>query len=129
MAAALQESPETLDARFRVWVLAETLPATGRAEGGAWLGVSRWTGDAAAGLEVLRMDRAIPRADGQLRPGDVLLEVDGALVAGEAELERLLARRRPGDVARLRVRRHGEMMDLPVRLHAWRSTPEPRRGR
>ncbi len=129
LAAVLEETPEALDTRFRAWLLAETLPATGRTEGGAWLGVSRWTGDAAAGLEVLRMDRAIPRDDGELRPGDVLLEVDGGLVAGEAELERLLARRRPGDVARVLVRRRGEVMDLQVRLHAWRSAPEPRRGR
>ncbi|MHC4810845.1 MAG: PDZ domain-containing protein [Planctomycetota bacterium] len=127
MAASLDEPIAALDDRFRRWLLAETLPATGRVEGGAWLGVTRWNDAGAAGLEVRRMDRAIPRTDGQLRPGDLVVEIDGAIVAGEAELERLLARRRPGEAVRLLIRRRGELTPETVRLHAWRSAPEPRR--
>lgn len=56
------------------------------------------------GASVVDVDEGLARGAG-LRPGDVILEVDGKRVSDAAGLHRLLAHTRPGRPAVLRVRR------------------------
>lgn len=53
-----------------------------------------------------------------LRPGDVVLSIDGRPVTEPAELIVDIRAREPGDVVTLSVRRGGETVDVPVTLEA-----------
>ncbi len=53
---------------------------------------------------------------GGVRPGDVILSVDGTEISGSPKLQELIARRRPGDVVRLKVNRKGSEKELSVTL-------------
>ena len=60
-------------------------------------------------------------AEGKLRPGDVVVAVDGAQVRGAADLTEQMAKKRPGDDVLLRVRRDGKTSDVTVT-----TVPNPR---
>lgn len=59
-----------------------------------------------------------PDAEG-LRAGDVVVTVNGGRVDGYADLQRLIARCRPGSRAKLRVRRKDKVLDLVVEVERW----------
>lgn len=54
-------------------------------------------------------------AAGKLRPGDVIVAVDGRSVKSTAELRNVMLRRQPGDEVRLTVRRDGKSSDVTVK--------------
>jgi Lon-like protease len=60
-------------------------------------------------------------AEGKLSPGDVVVAVDGTPVRGAAGLTEQMAKKRPGDDVRLRVRRDGKTSDVTVT-----TVPNPR---
>lgn len=66
------------------------------------------------GAFVREVDADAPAA-GVLRPGDVIVEVDGRPVAEPADLLEALGSRRPGDVVKVAVQRHGDVKELEVR--------------
>lgn len=55
-------------------------------------------------------------ADGALRPGDVVVAVDGEEITGAGELMRRVAATRPGDRLSLRALRDGRPLDAAVRV-------------
>jgi len=82
---------------------------------GAWLGV--WSANAVdGGAQILAVVRDGPAAQAGLRGGDVVVELAGRPVAGEADLGRALRELAPGDKARIGVLRDGERLELEARL-------------
>jgi S1-C subfamily serine protease len=73
-------------------------------------------GDATAGLFVREVQG--PAAEAGLLPKDVIIELDGAPVTTMDAFAREIARRRPGDVVKVKVLRGGarEQLELPVTL-------------
>lgn len=82
-----------------------------------WLGVSVQDAPGRAannGVEIAGIDRAGPAARAGLRPGDVVLAVNGDRVDSARGLIRAVAAARPGSAVKLSVRRSGQSFDLPV---------------
>lgn len=59
-----------------------------------------------------------------LRPGDVLVSVDGTPMHNEDELERVVQQKSPGDTVLVVLLRHGEQMSLVLRLAGRAEPPE-----
>ena len=90
----------------------------GRIERG-WLGVSvQDAGGGAsagrAGVAIAGIDRAGPAGRAGIRPGDVVLAVDGNPVGTAQGLIKAVAATPPGNAVRLTVRRNGQTVELPV---------------
>jgi S1-C subfamily serine protease len=67
---------------------------------------------ARAGLRALAAD---PRT-GDVTPGDVIVQVNGAEVKGNADFEQLMNRHKPGERVKLTVEREGKAMEAEVIL-------------
>jgi len=93
-------------------VVAE-LRSKGRVERG-WLGVSLQDVQAPAGVGVAAVERNGPAAKGGLKPGDVIVGVNGETVESSRALIRAVAATAPGKTVRLAVRRSGQSVDLSV---------------
>ena len=78
-----------------------------------WLGVSVQDGDG-PGVLIAGVDRNGPAARAGLRPGDVVLAVNGARADSTRVLIRAIAGITPGAEARLSVRRGGKVSDMVV---------------
>ena len=63
-------------------------------------------------------------ASGNLRPGDVIVAVDGRPVRTAEELAPLIRGRRPGSRVRIRVRRDGKQRDVALRTIADPRSPD-----
>ena len=69
----------------------------------------------------VRVEEVVPGSAAEkagLRPGDVLLEIDGEEVADLRGYAKLLARRAPGERVRLTIERDGERLDVEATLTA-----------
>ncbi len=97
----------------------DDLRRTGRVDRG-WLGVSvedatsERAGGRLAGVAVASVERGGPAMTAGLRPGDVVLEVDGKRVETAQELIRAVTAATPGSSVRLLFERSGERTELPV---------------
>jgi serine protease Do len=87
------------------------LIATGTIERG-WLGVS--VEDHDTGVLISAVDHAGPASRAGLRPGDVVVAINGVSVSTSRGLIRAVAAQAPGENAHLTVRREGQTMDIPV---------------
>jgi serine protease Do len=86
-----------------------------------WLGVAVADLPAAAGGQrggalIEGVERAGPAARAGLRPGDVVLGLDGEPVTGSRALVRGVAALPPGRQARLSVLRDGRVQSIPVQI-------------
>jgi len=79
------------------------------------LGVEPGSAAARAGIRPASVDR-----DGTIRPGDVIVAIDGQAVSRPAELIASLERLAPGMRATLAVQREGRRIDVSVELDAVR---------
>ncbi len=82
-----------------------------------WLGVSVQDAPgrvAHTGVEIAGIDRTGPAARAGLRPGDVVLAVNGDRVDSARGLIRAVAAAQPGSAVKLSVRRSGQSFELPV---------------
>jgi serine protease Do len=83
-----------------------------------WLGVSvqdvAEDSRNAAGVAVAGVDRSGPAAKSGLRPGDVVMTLNGQAVDSARSLTRAVALTAPGNTIRLSVRRQGRDLTLPV---------------
>jgi hypothetical protein len=130
MAAALDLERAALDDAFGAWLRARPVPTVATGPGGPWLGLQRVDDDPPDGVQVVRVVSRGPARRAGLRPGDVVLEVNGAVSPTAAELDRLIARHRPGETVRLTVRRRGtERIRIDLELGTFDPGPARRRGR
>ncbi len=96
--------------------IVSNLIARGHVDRG-WLGVSVQevhgisTG---SGVTIATVERSGPAARAGLRPGDIVLSVNGAKVDTAQALIRAIASITPGNGAQLTVRRAGQTVDIPV---------------
>ena len=79
----------------------------------AWLGISTDDDVAVSGV-----DSESPAATAGLRPGDVIVAVDGVTVSSMAQVVKAIHRHRPGDVCRLDIVRDGERLTVVAILGA-----------
>ena len=83
-----------------------------------WLGVSLGDdaddGSPSAGVVIAGVDRTGPAARAGLRPGDLLLSVNGEKVESRRGVIRFIAAMVPGNSARLQIRRQGRDLDISV---------------
>jgi len=82
-----------------------------------FLGVSSTDAtDSATGATVMEVTAGSPAADAGLRPGDVIVAVDGTAVSGASALGRLIGARAPGDEVTITILRDGEERELRTAL-------------
>ncbi|HYZ64777.1 MAG TPA: trypsin-like peptidase domain-containing protein [Acetobacteraceae bacterium] len=93
--------------------IVDDLRTRGRIDRG-WLGVSVQGGERGQGVAVAGVERAGPAARAGLRPGDVILAVNGQRVESTQGLIRTIAAIPPGRSAQLQVRRGGQTIEVPV---------------
>ena len=72
-------------------------------------------------VEILSRDKDGPAADSDLRPGDLIVAVNGEPVDGIDDLHRQLARVPPGSGLTLRIVRRTRLLDLPLTVREPRS--------
>ncbi|HET8997721.1 MAG TPA: PDZ domain-containing protein, partial [Acetobacteraceae bacterium] len=77
-----------------------------------WLGVA--IEDSTAGVRIASIEPGGPAAHSGLRPGDVVVAIDGERINSSRGLIRAVAATPPGGTARLTVHRDGHVVDLPV---------------
>lgn len=99
------------------------LLAKGSIERG-WLGVS--VDDRDGGVLIANMDRSGPAARAGVRPGDVVLAVNGEKIESSRGLIRAVAGVAPGNSVRLTIRRQGRETEIPVTVG--RRPTEPQAG-
>jgi Lon-like protease len=75
-----------------------------------------------SGTRVVDVAQGAPAA-GRLRDGDQILRVDGRAVSSRAEVQREIARHRPGERVVLGVRRGQRELDIPIRTRASSDPP------
>ena len=90
------------------------LRAKGRIDRG-WLGVAlRDPEEPSSGPVIAEVQRNTPALRAGLRPGDVVLGINGDAIASSRALIRAVAAVPPGESVRLRVRRQARELDIPV---------------
>jgi serine protease Do len=77
-----------------------------------WLGVA--VDDRDAGVTIASIDRSGPAAKAGIRPGDVVVAVNGEKIESSRGLIRAVAVVPPGNSVRVTVRRQGREMEIPV---------------
>jgi predicted metalloprotease with PDZ domain len=95
---------------------------------GASLGIRFQDADG-GGLRLLAVVRGRPAYEAGLLPGDVLIELGGRALDGGKDLGAALEGRAPGEAVRVKVRRSGRVLEVPVVLGArpstWKVRPLP----
>ncbi|MBI4281118.1 trypsin-like peptidase domain-containing protein [Candidatus Uhrbacteria bacterium] len=86
----------------------ENLPVTY----GAWLKESAEGGEAVI--------KGSPAESAGLKPGDIILEIDGTRIDQDHTLASLIIQHQVGDTLRLKVRRDGQELELPAVLAEWK---------
>jgi Lon-like protease len=76
-----------------------------------------------AGVRVVAITSG-SRAAGQLRPGDVIVGANGKQVRTRTDLAAALARLKPGDVAKITIRRGGKKLQFSIRTTADKQEPK-----
>jgi serine protease Do len=90
------------------------LRAKGHVDRG-WLGVALHDADAPAnGAVIAALERNSPAVHAGLRPGDVVVGINGEAIDSSRALIRAVAAAPPGQSVRLRVRRQAHELDIPV---------------
>jgi serine protease Do len=94
--------------------IVDELLAKGRVDRG-WLGVELDTAShRKGGAAIASVNRGGPAQRGGLRPGDLVLALNGERVESTRELIRDVSAVNPGAVARLRIRRGNQTLDLAI---------------
>jgi serine protease Do len=101
----------------------EQLSETGRVEYG-WLGAYVSDGLQQPGAFISNIFIDSPADRGDLLPGDLVTEINGAAVSGADDLIRIVGNSRPGSRLRMTVLRGGEQRSLSVRLQNRESDEE-----
>ena len=99
-----------------VALLAATSEPMATEEGRAGLGARFTDWDQGEGALVERIEFGTAAAEGGLRAGDILLELDGEMVPNGETARSLLEEKQPGDLLRLRLQRRREEVKLEIRL-------------
>jgi serine protease Do len=103
--------------------IVDELLTKGRVDRG-WLGVEvDTTSHRKAGASIASVDHGGPAAKAGLRPGDVVTSINGDRVDNPRDLVRAVSAVNPGGVARLRIRRSNQVLELAVVVA--RRPPEP----
>lgn len=97
--------------------IAERIVSGGQPTTTGFLGVSSTdAADSATGAAVIEVTAGSPAAGAGLRPGDVIVAVDGTAVSGASALGRLIGARAPGDEVTITILRDGEERNLRASL-------------
>ncbi len=65
-----------------------------------------------------------PAARAGLRPGDIIVSIDGRDTTSSEVLRAVVSVRDPGSLVNIRIWREGEILDIPVRLGGARDVPD-----
>jgi S1-C subfamily serine protease len=89
-------------------------PPQGPPAGAPYLGVT--VEDAPGGVTATYVHPGSPAEKAGIQEGDVILRLDGRKVSDRADLTSRIWKKKPGDEAKISVRRNGEEIELDVRL-------------
>jgi M6 family metalloprotease-like protein len=84
----------------------------------ATLGVRLEEPQQSEGAAVQTVTSGSPAAQAGIKPGDVLLKLDGDLIAGPGYVREVFDTKQPGDAVKLTVLREGEELEVETRLAA-----------
>jgi len=93
-------------------------PRYSGAPGSAFLGIAVYGGDDSDGLRLASVMSGAAAERAGLHGGDVILRLDGHLIDNFAELRRVLAQKRPGDVVSIVYLRNGDDHATTITLDA-----------
>jgi hypothetical protein len=99
---------------FEKWIEQRPDPPSAARPGGPVLGIG--VNDAVDGVRITNVPPGSPAASADIRPGDVLVALDGKELRDRASLEMLLAPHEPDQQVRLRLRRGKEYVETTVTL-------------
>ncbi len=85
-----------------------------------WVGIKVEEG--VEGLTVVAVEPGSPARAGGLRPGDIILSLDGSPVQNEVAFESLLLEKKVGEVLRVALKRRGKQLALQLSL---KTPPRP----
>jgi serine protease Do len=68
------------------------------------------------GVVVIQVESGSPASDGGLRPGDIILEVNGTVVSTVKEYQQVMTKLKKGTVARLLIKRMGRTLYLTIEI-------------
>ncbi len=74
------------------------------------------------GIFVLQVVEGMP-ADGKLKPGDRILELDGQFFTKADEFIKYVGSKKAGDEVTLKIERDGKSMDIPLVLQTFKNEP------
>ena len=77
------------------------------------------------GALIAGVQRGSPADLGGIKPGDILLAVDGTAVSNPQGMLELIARQKPGETVAFKVRRQKALVDATIRIG---KRPPPRRA-
>jgi len=112
---------DEVEADWLAWVRKQKSPPVRLAVESAYIGVR--TQGQADGLRVLEVVPGSGADKAALKPGDVIVNVDGRRVVSPAAMLRLVSRHIPGDEIEVRFRRSGQYGTVTVTLGKWAGEP------
>jgi len=107
---------QALDDRFSSYFTPAEYRRFQQQQSGEFSGVGMTVNGDRRGLRVVQVFDDSPAHDAGIRPGDIIVAVDGQQVDATHDLSSLVVPHRPGDKLTLRVNRDGQALDLPVTL-------------
>ena len=114
---------EEIEADWKRWVSGLESPPVRLRDDGAYMGVE--TLAMADGLLVVRVLEGSGAAAAGIRPGDLIVGVDGQRVADGPKLLRLVTAKGVGKTIQVRYRRDGKYLTAPVALGRWKGDSPP----
>lgn len=86
----------------------------------AWVGVYMQDVHAPAasirGVRIVRIEPGSPAEVANLRRGDIIQEIDNAMISTSNDVRRIVDQHHPNDLLRLLITRNGRQMDMTLRL-------------
>ena len=68
------------------------------------------------GVKVARVQSDSPAEKAGVKPDDVILEFDGKKLNSVTDLQAVLAKKKPGDTVKLKIKRGDKTLELKVKL-------------
>jgi len=111
----VQRGAETIELKVTLQRNERTLPRR-RPSTNAYMGVRLAQAPVKGGCKIDEVIKGGPADKAGLKDGDIIIEADGKKIDGPDALRRILAKKKPGDVLKLKILRGDKKKDIELRL-------------